>query len=202
MRAPNPQGTESSNVAKKPWGLSPPDPSSYPPPPPSKWSVHYVCLTASSAAFLSLIRRKKKFIFNSKPHLSQLLSNVALCPKAVLPKSCSRESLDLCTFAFQIIIWATTDSWRCLQTLVSPFLRPPGDHELARTCSASLAPDTAVLYPRPSVISNYCAHTSHSQRASYRMLRSLRRCVRSILALGFQGGFRSHLNRSTTPLPH
>lgn len=82
------------------------------------------------------------------------------------------------------------------------FPSPPGDHELARTCSASLAPDTEVLYPRPSVISNYCAHTSHSQRASYRMLRSLRRCVRSILALGFQGGFRSHLSRSTTPLPH
>lgn len=50
------------------------------------------------------------FFFNSKPQLSQLLSNVALCPKGVLPKSCSQDSLDLCPFAFQIITWVALPS--------------------------------------------------------------------------------------------
>lgn len=64
----------------------------------STWGVHSACFGG------------RIFFFNSKPQLSQLLSNVALCPKGVLPKSCSQDSLDLCPFAFQIITWVALPS--------------------------------------------------------------------------------------------
>ena len=67
------------------------------------------------------------FFFNSKPQLSQLLSNVALCSKGILPKSCSQDSLDLCPFAFQIITWVALPS-----NLDFSFLfLPAGDHQPA-----------------------------------------------------------------------
>lgn len=79
-----------------------------------------------------------------KTTLSQPLSDVALCPKAVLPKSFPWDSLDLCSLAFQIIILATGESCAAFKRWFSfPLL--PGDHEPIRTCSTSLARETADL---------------------------------------------------------
>ena len=117
----------------------------------SKWAVHPACF--GEGIFFSL---------NSKPQLSQLLSNVALCPKGVLPKSCSQDSLNLCPSAFQIITWVALPS-----NLDFAFLfLPLGDHQPARTCCVSLARDSAVVLStrvHPSLRTT-CSHTAEITR--------------------------------------
>ena len=95
------------------------------------------------------------FFFNSKPQLSQLLLNVALCHKGVLPKSCCPDNLDLCPSAFQIITWVALPSKLDFSFL---FL-PAGDQQPTRICFVSLAPDSAVLYLRPPCPFRLPAHT-------------------------------------------
>lgn len=143
----NSQGTACPIIPKETWGLPPTWPQQ-PPHTSGRGRVHFARLVASPAAFPPLMSRKR---IKTLQNLSFLNLSHRCCslPQSNFTKTGSRECLNLCPLAFQIIISATFQ--HCLLRSFAPW-GPRANADLL-----------GVARPGLQFSSLYCESTHHFQ---------------------------------------